>query len=130
MFSEVVGQIVSTVSPVDIELPLFDAVFDPVKTHIHCFGSSLFDGVVGNAGGASVVSLDGGGGLRMTRVGQDGTQHGGLFAVVEQSTQFGFSSGRENDGHDGGVDVDGAIETRWWLRCRQRRCMGVGQRVA
>ena len=63
MFGEVVSEVVGTAPPVHEELPLFDTIFDPVKTHIHGFGSSLFHGAVCDAGGTGVVCLDGSGGL-------------------------------------------------------------------
>jgi hypothetical protein len=49
MFSEVVSQIGSAAAPVDKELALEDAVFDPVKAHVDGFGAALFDSVIGNA---------------------------------------------------------------------------------
>ena len=60
MFCEVISKVVSTLLPVDKELALANTVLDPVKTQIHCFGSSLANGAIGNACGTGVVSLDGG----------------------------------------------------------------------
>ena len=49
-------------------MPLANPVADPIKMHVQCFGSALFDCVVCDAGGAGIVGLDGGGGLRMAHV--------------------------------------------------------------
>jgi hypothetical protein len=41
MFGKVVGSVGDTAVPVDNELALADAVADPIKTHVHGFGSFL-----------------------------------------------------------------------------------------
>jgi len=79
----VVGEVVVAFAPVDKEVALADAVSNPIEPHVHGFRAALFDGVVTDAGGTCVVGLDGSGWLRMTHVGQNGAEHGGLFAVVE-----------------------------------------------
>ena len=43
---EVVTLVVSSFPPVDAKLSLVDTVPDPVKPHVHCFGSTLFHGIV------------------------------------------------------------------------------------
>ncbi len=58
MFGKVVGLVGDTAAPVDNELALADAVTDSIKTHVHGFGSFLFDRVVGDAGGSAVVGDD------------------------------------------------------------------------
>ena len=83
MFGEVVGQIVSPAAPVNDELALVDAIADPVETHVHGFGSALFDSAVRDASSTGVVGLDWCGWLRMAHVVQRGAQHGSLFAVEE-----------------------------------------------
>ena len=68
----------------------------------------------------------------MPHVAESVAKHGGLLSVIEQDTKFGFRSRREDWRHDGGVDMDGAIE--WWrsrvwlgrrcvatVGCRERR---------
>ncbi len=51
MFCVIIGSVVGAFAPVDDELSLFDAIFGPVESHVHGFGSFLLDGVVGVAGG-------------------------------------------------------------------------------
>ena len=68
-------------------------VADPVKAHIHSFGATLFYGVVGDSGGAGVVSLDGRCCLGMSHVSESVAEHGGFLSVVEKGTSFGFSGG-------------------------------------
>ena len=44
MFSMVVGKVSFSWAPVDKEVTLASAVLDPIKAHVHCFGSFLADG--------------------------------------------------------------------------------------
>ena len=51
MFRQIVGQLVlATSNPINSELIAVDPVLNPIKSHVDGFGSSLFDGVVGNTG--------------------------------------------------------------------------------
>ena len=115
MFGEVICEIFGAFSPVDEKMPLFDAITDPIKTHVHCLGASLFDGVVANAGGACVVGLDGSGRLWMAHFFKGCAEHGCFFAVEEEGCEFSFGGGGKDGGHDARVDVDGAI-ARWRRR--------------
>ena len=83
MFSKVICQIVSPAAPVHEKLALFDAIADPVKAHVHGFRTSLFDGAVGDSGGAGIVGLDWSGWLWMAHVLKRGSKHGGFFAIEE-----------------------------------------------
>lgn len=65
MFGEVVDAIRESVAPLYNELALADLVADPVKLHVHGFGSLLFDPVVGNARCSAVVGDHWGGQLGM-----------------------------------------------------------------
>ena len=115
MCSEVVSQIVSVTAPVDRELVVGDAVFDPVEAHVNGFGRTLFDSVVGDAGGAGIVSLDGSGWLGMAHLGEGGAEPGTIFGIIEEGAKFSFGGGGHNSLDDGAVDVDGAVE-RWRSR--------------
>jgi len=55
MLGEVVCIVVRCGAPLYDEVALFYSVSDPVETHVHCLGASLFDGVIGDAGGGVVV---------------------------------------------------------------------------
>ena len=48
MLGEVIGAIGSTRLPVNMEMALFHAVLDPIKTHVHGFGFYLLARFVGN----------------------------------------------------------------------------------
>ena len=129
MFGEVVSEVVSSAPPVHEELALFDAIFNPVKSHVHGLRTSLFYSAVGDSGSAGIVSLYGSGRLWVAHVMKDGAQHGGLLAVVEESAEFGFGGGREHHRHDGGMHMDGAVKGR---RGRFGRRSGewIGERAA
>jgi hypothetical protein len=62
---EVVSMISGSGGPIDMKLALLYPISHPIKTHIHCFGLLLFDCIVDNAVGCSVVGLNRGGGLGM-----------------------------------------------------------------
>ena len=46
VLGEVVSEVVAAFAPMDDVLVLGDAVFNPIKTHVHGFGSALLDGVI------------------------------------------------------------------------------------
>ena len=50
VFGMVVAEVFGTWAPVDQKLALTNAILNPVKMHVHCFGAFLFDGVVGETG--------------------------------------------------------------------------------
>jgi hypothetical protein len=110
MFSEVVNQIVSFAVPVDKELALGDAVFDPAEARGNGVEATLFDSVVGYAGGTSIVGLDGSGWLGMVHLGEGGAEPGTTLSIVEEGAKFGFGGRGDNSFDYGAVDVNGAIE--------------------
>ena len=112
MFGEVVGQVVCAFSPMDEKMSLFDAIANPVETHIHGFGSALFDSFVANASCAGIVGLDGCRWLWMPHVFKGGAEHCSFFAVEEESAKFGFGGGGEDGGHHGGMNVNCAVGGR------------------
>ena len=129
MFREVICEVVGTFSPVDEKMPLFQAVTKPIKTHVHGFGSSLFDGFVAYAGSTGIVGLDGCCWLGVPHVFEGCAEHGGFFAVEEKGAELGFGDGGEDGGHHGGVDVNCAIG---WRRSGFgiRGTEGIGEGVA
>ena len=112
MFGEIIREVVCAFTPVDEKMSLFDAIANPIKTHIHCFRTSLFDSFIADAGGAGIVGLNRSCWLWMPHVFECGAEHGGFFAIEEESTEFGFGGGGKDGGHDGGMDVDGAVGGR------------------
>ena len=41
MFGEVISHVENTLAPYEIELLLFDVIFDAVDSHVKCFGEFL-----------------------------------------------------------------------------------------
>jgi hypothetical protein len=115
MFGEIIGKVVAAASPVNVEVALFDSVLDPIESHVDGFGSSLFDGAIGNARGAGVVSLQGSGALWVAHVDESSAQSFGVFSIEEEGAELGFSGRRKDDFHDRRENMDGAIE--WWRFC-------------
>jgi hypothetical protein len=124
VFGEVIGVIVNASAPVDEKFAIFDAIADPVETHIDGFGSALFDGIICNSRCASIIGLNWCGSLRMAHIFEGCAEHCAVFAVVKECAKFGFSSGSKNGFEDGAVDKDGTIEWRRW-RIRRRNCGGI-----
>ena len=58
MLGVLVAQVSDVWLPVDEELTLACAIAYPIKAHVDCFRSFLFDGVVCEAIGGRVVYLD------------------------------------------------------------------------
>ena len=65
MFSKIVGLVGGTSAPVDVKLTLANVIADPIETHANSFGTLLFDRVVGDTGGGSLVGDEDRGRLRM-----------------------------------------------------------------
>ena len=61
VLGKVIGEISFTALSVDRELSLADPISDPVKSHIHGFGSLDFGSVVGEAHCCGVIADNGGG---------------------------------------------------------------------
>ena len=63
MFSGVISKIGIAGFPVDMELVLANAIAEPVKTHVHCFGAFLLDTIVGDPEGSGIIGDNGRRGL-------------------------------------------------------------------
>jgi hypothetical protein len=83
MFSGVISKIGIAGFPVDMELVLANAIAEPVKTHVHCFGAALDDSVSEYAGGTLVVKLDGGRALWVAHFLESGAHGDGVFGINE-----------------------------------------------
>jgi hypothetical protein len=51
VFRMVISKVLGARAPVNEKLFLADLVFYPIGLHVNCFGSFLFDSIVGKAGG-------------------------------------------------------------------------------
>ena len=84
VFSEVVSFVGTSLALKDMELFLADMIADPIKMHVDCLGSFLFDGVaLGDTRSSAIVSLDGSGRLPMTQFFKSCAKGTGLLAIVE-----------------------------------------------
>jgi hypothetical protein len=81
MFCYVVRTIFCSFSPMNVELALAFAIFEPVESHVNGLGTSLFDGVVGNASGTAVVDLNWSGWLGMAHFYENDSDRYPLFGV-------------------------------------------------
>lgn len=61
MLGEIIGIVVGAFAPVDNKVALVDAIFDPIKSHVHGLGATLAYCVIYDASGACVIGLNGGG---------------------------------------------------------------------
>lgn len=93
VLGEVIGEIVFAFGPIDKKMALADAITDPIKTHVDGLGATLFDGVIGNAGSTSIVSVNTCGILRVSKFGQSDAKGSAILQVVEKRAKFSFSSG-------------------------------------
>lgn len=116
MFRMVVGEVVGAGCPLDFELILEDAVFDPVEPHVHGFGAVGFDGVVGDASGGGIVGGDEGGILFPSHIFDDVPSDDSFFAIDEEPAEFGFGGRRDYVSEDAGGVEDGAIVGHVWSR--------------
>jgi hypothetical protein len=90
MFSEIISSVQNSSFPIDMELALADAVANPVEAHVNGFGSFLFDRVIGDAKGGTVVSYNWSRRLGIAKFLKARTNRARFFAVVEESGEFGF----------------------------------------
>jgi hypothetical protein len=77
---------------------------------------ALFYGVIGDAGSAGIVGLNGCDRLGMTHVSKGSSQPCGFLAIVEDGFKFGFGGGGDNHFEDGTGDVDVAVSGWWWSK--------------
>ena len=113
MFCKIIGTIVGASAPVYGEFALAYAVFDPINTHVHRLGASLFDCVIQNAGSARIVGLYWSGALWMAQVVQDIAKDDPILSIVKGSSCFCFCGRGKDDGHDGAMCMYGAVWRCW-----------------
>ena len=112
MLCKVIPPVVFTSFPVDVKLPLFHSVSDPIKSHINCFGSSLFDLVIDYTFSAGIVSLNWGGRLWMSEEVKSVAEGAGILCIMEEGSNFSFCGGGHNIVENGADNVNSSID--WW----------------
>ena len=99
-FSEVVGKVVLSWEPIDDEVLLVDAIFHPVKLHVHRFLFYLLHISVCDSGSLRMICLDWSSWLRVAHFGECDSDHDAIFCIVEESAGFSFGGGRHHVAHD------------------------------
>ena len=90
------------------------SIAQPVEAHVHGFGSFLFDGVVGDPGGALVVELEGRGSLRVAEFFEGLTERDDVFCSEVACSCFCLLCGGHYCVDEFAHDVDGVVV--WWRR--------------
>ena len=86
----IVAQVSDTRLLVDEELTLACAVAYPIKAHVDCFWSFLFDGAVGKSVGGGVVDLDWCGRLWVPQFSESSAYQYSFLAVDVGGADFCF----------------------------------------
>jgi hypothetical protein len=111
MFGEWIGEVFfawwSIINP---KLLLADATFEPMPSHVHGFGSILFYGAVGKTFGSGVVSLHGGGRLRVPKFGEGVDDWHRILAIQIARANLGLCGQSNNHIDDLAHCVDGTVE--------------------
>ena len=81
---EVIGAVGGSTPSINKVLTLLDAVADPIKMHIHCFGSFLFHRFFGDATGRAVVGDHRGGRMGVSQLFEGDVHWWNVFAIVEK----------------------------------------------
>ena len=113
MFSKIISFVQNALLPINVKLALANAVANPVKAHVDGFGSFLFDRVIGDSRSGTVVSLQRGGRLGMTKFFKTYTNRASFFAVVEKGCKLCFGGTGNDFTEDLAKYIDGTIG-RWW----------------
>ena len=92
MLCEVISFVGAAGLPINFELFLCDAVLDPIKSHVHGFGSFLLQFHVGEADSSCVIDFNRRGRLWMAHFFKGVAKGDGGFGVVKEGTAFCFSS--------------------------------------
>jgi hypothetical protein len=92
MFGEIVSEIVGAAVPMDNEVALGNPIPNPVEAHVNGFVATLLDSTICNARSTGVIGLYWGWWLGMAHILEGCAKPSSFFAIVKQSTQFGFSS--------------------------------------
>ena len=58
VFAEVVSVVLVAGAPVDCELPLFNAILEPIKPHVNGLGAALLDSAIKDSFGTLIVGFN------------------------------------------------------------------------
>ena len=120
VFCEAVTVIVGAAAPEDTELFLTLTITNPAESHVHSFGTTLFDSVVGDACGGVIVRYDDGRRLWMLHFDECLSFCCCLFSVVEEAPEFRFGGTRHDvfqdvaDNEDCSINFGEWIGRQWW----------------
>ena len=92
IFCEVIRQVFGRWNVSYGELPLSNAVADPMHSHVNSFRSLLFDRICGDANCSGVIAENYSRWLGVSDVLEDGSEGGSLLACGEEGSVFSFSS--------------------------------------
>jgi hypothetical protein len=110
MLGIVISQVSVSRGPVNVELFLVHLILYPVESHVHCAGTDLAYGSIGDTGGGGVIDLDRCRWLWVTKFFAGGTNRDSFFAVKEGGTDFSFGGTGHDSLDDFGECEDWAIE--------------------
>ena len=98
MFGEIVSFVGSSGSPIEVELFVCNAMFEPMITHVKGFGSFHAHLSIEDVVSSRVVSLKRGTGERlgMTHLFEGSDKGDGFLGIEEEATSFGFGGGGGN----------------------------------
>ena len=85
MLSVIIAAVLLSGLPKDLKVALAYTVSDPIKPHVHGFGPLLFDRVISDTHGGTVVGDHGGGRLRMSEFFKRDAFGDSLFSVEEEA---------------------------------------------
>ena len=90
MLGEVVSMVGFSWAPDNLVLALFDAVLEPVNSHVNGFGMALFDGAIEDPLSTFVVCANWCGGLWGAQVNKGLADWAELLGIHEIACHFGF----------------------------------------
>jgi len=117
-----VCQISLSFGPTDQEVALSSAIVNPAAAHVHGFGVTLSDGVIGNAICGAVVDLSRCWTLREAHFVKCDSDGFSVFAIVEETCELALGGGGHDflefvcSGQDGTIVRWWRVVRRWWLR--------------
>ncbi len=110
VFQGIIVQVFLPGLVVKFEVLLYFTIKKPEVPHLHCLGALLFDGIVDNANGGSVVDVDRRRWLWVSKFGKSETEDLGFLSIEKVGTQFGFGRRCSNKFEYCACAVDGTIE--------------------